>query len=698
MMRLALTWRTAQRASELLVTAHPSASLRELLGNQERLFVNDREVTAETSLAAAGLRDGTVVSTQPVQPPVPVAPPGSLALLVASGAAAGASCAIPADGVVVGRSAPLALHDDEVSSRHFQLRSVGGTVTVADAGSSNGTVVAGERVAGERSVASGELIWAGRTALTVVTAPVRDAALADTPDGQRRYSRSPRLVDRPRARPIVIPEPPPEPQKAPFPMLALVVPVLAGAAMAALMRQPDYLAFVALSPIMLIGNAITERRRGTRGHRQRVADFEQRSEQARAVLAAAQQAELGYRRRVHPDPASLLLIVAAPSRRLWERHPDDDDFLALRIGTGRVRWTPRQPDRPADQASEGVHELLDAPVVLAMPECGVAGLTGRPVGTRALARAMLLSVAVLHSPREVTVTVLTGPDSAADWDWLRWLPHARQPDAHDGLVRIGNDDASIRQRLAELNAVLEGRRPGTVAGRRPARPEVSDLVVLDGSYRLRLGFDLAALLRDGPAAGMYFLCLDDTAAQLPTECRRAIVELTDDQGATTARVLRSADEHDSVNADVVPPAVCEAAARALAPVTATVAKTSAGASEHVRIARVTNLVRSLEQMKQANVWVLGLDERGAPDYMDFDFRTDCVLVLGREGAGLHDLVKKTCDHLLRIPMAGMVSSLNVSVAGAVVMYEAMRQRSRPAEAQAIPKPAAPAKPRKGLGP
>ena len=137
--------------------------------------------------------------------------------------------------------------------------------------------------------------------------------------------------------------------------------------------------------------------------------------------------------------------------------------------------------------------------------------------------------------------------------------------------------------------------------------------------------------------------------------------------------------------------------RRAAPVSATVAKTSAGASEHVRIARVTNLVRALEQMKQANVWVLGLDERGAPDYMDFDFRTDCILVLGREGAGLHDLVKKTCDHLLRIPMAGAISSLNVSVAGAVVMYEAMRQRSRPAQPIPNPKPAAPAKPRKGLG-
>jgi 23S rRNA (guanosine2251-2'-O)-methyltransferase len=132
--------------------------------------------------------------------------------------------------------------------------------------------------------------------------------------------------------------------------------------------------------------------------------------------------------------------------------------------------------------------------------------------------------------------------------------------------------------------------------------------------------------------------------------------------------------------------------RRSAPVTGTVAKTSAGASEHVRIARVTNMVQTLEKLKKKNVWVLGLDERGSPDYMDFDFKTDCVLVLGREGAGLHDLVKKTCDHLLRIPMGGMVSSLNVSVAGAIVMYEAMRQRRPIVEAVKKPK-----KERKGLG-
>jgi 23S rRNA (guanosine2251-2'-O)-methyltransferase len=114
--------------------------------------------------------------------------------------------------------------------------------------------------------------------------------------------------------------------------------------------------------------------------------------------------------------------------------------------------------------------------------------------------------------------------------------------------------------------------------------------------------------------------------------------------------------------------------RRSAPLSPVAVKASAGAAEHLRIARVVNLVRALEDLKRQNIWVIGLDERGAADYDQFDLTGDLVLVLGREGAGLHDLVRHTCDHLLRIPMAGGVSSLNVSAAGAVVLYEAYRQR------------------------
>jgi 23S rRNA (guanosine2251-2'-O)-methyltransferase len=139
--------------------------------------------------------------------------------------------------------------------------------------------------------------------------------------------------------------------------------------------------------------------------------------------------------------------------------------------------------------------------------------------------------------------------------------------------------------------------------------------------------------------------------------------------------------------------------RRSAPLSAVTAKTSAGASEHVRIAQVVNITRALEAMKKQNIWIVGLDERGTPDYTDFDFRQDVCLVLGSEGSGLHDLVKRTCDHLLRIPMSGSVSSLNVSVAGAVVMYEAMRQRRSGIARATLPPPneSKPAKPRKGLG-
>lgn len=118
--------------------------------------------------------------------------------------------------------------------------------------------------------------------------------------------------------------------------------------------------------------------------------------------------------------------------------------------------------------------------------------------------------------------------------------------------------------------------------------------------------------------------------------------------------------------------------RRSAPLSPVAVKASAGAAEHLRIARVVNLVRALEDLKRQNLWIIGLDERGTQDYDEFDFTGDCVLVLGREGAGLHDLVRRTCDHLLRIPMAGGVSSLNVSAAGAVVLYEAFRQRRRAA--------------------
>jgi 23S rRNA (guanosine2251-2'-O)-methyltransferase len=118
--------------------------------------------------------------------------------------------------------------------------------------------------------------------------------------------------------------------------------------------------------------------------------------------------------------------------------------------------------------------------------------------------------------------------------------------------------------------------------------------------------------------------------------------------------------------------------RRAAGVTPVVAKSSAGASEHLPIAKVTNIARTVEELKARNLWIVGLDERASRFYDALDYNMDCALVLGAEGKGLHDLVRRKCDFLVSIPMLGKVPSLNVSVAAGVVLYEIVRQRTKAA--------------------
>jgi len=117
--------------------------------------------------------------------------------------------------------------------------------------------------------------------------------------------------------------------------------------------------------------------------------------------------------------------------------------------------------------------------------------------------------------------------------------------------------------------------------------------------------------------------------------------------------------------------------RRSASVTGTVAKVSAGASEHLPITKVTNISRTLEELKEKELWIVGLDERGEQTYDQVDYKMHCAVVLGAEGKGLHDLVRRHCDFLVSIPMLGQVPSLNVSVAAGIVLYEVVRQRRKP---------------------
>lgn len=114
--------------------------------------------------------------------------------------------------------------------------------------------------------------------------------------------------------------------------------------------------------------------------------------------------------------------------------------------------------------------------------------------------------------------------------------------------------------------------------------------------------------------------------------------------------------------------------RRAAGLTDTVERASAGALAHMPVARVKNLVRAMEQMKESGYWLVGLDERADKSYTEVDLKSSVGIVLGREGEGLHELTRKRCDFLVSIPTTGPVRSLNVSVAAGVMLFEAVRQR------------------------
>ena len=111
-----------------------------------------------------------------------------------------------------------------------------------------------------------------------------------------------------------------------------------------------------------------------------------------------------------------------------------------------------------------------------------------------------------------------------------------------------------------------------------------------------------------------------------------------------------------------------------APLSATVVKASAGASAHLPVVRVNNLVNAIDEMKERGIWIVGVDPAGTKDWTGFDYNGPVALVLGGEHKGLRRLVREHCDVLVRLPMLGKIQSLNISVAAGIVLYEVVRQR------------------------
>ena len=613
-MELPLTVSMAARSPvDVLVRAEPDATIGELAAalaqhldlpasagqSPPALYLGPSLLAPGEELSAAGLLQGSVVGMGMAVPAQPNGD-GPVEVAVLGGPAAGPSVALsPGETVTVGRSrdSGLTIEDPQVSRNHARVTIDWDGAVLEDAGSTNGVGWAGHRILGAQRLAAGDVFQIGDSVVSVREVETA-ARVLDPPaaNGTRGFNRPPRIAPPALATEIEVPVQPTEPQGLRFPLISLLAPVLIGVALVLLLHQIVYLAFVALSPVMVLSNYLGDRRRGRRDYRTQLAAYQQATATFDATMSAAVAADERLSRVRLPDPAAIRRTATAPTTRLWERRREDNDFLRLRIGLA---------DAPAHiqvkGGAEGAPPLARlVPAAIDVAEAGIVGLAGPRPATLAWARAMLSQTAALHSPGDVRIVVLTGQDGAGDWAWTAWLPHLVPPDPSWDCSRlVGVGRQQVEDRLTVLRRLIDDRLETARSQLRAGPPLGSRiLVVLDGARRLRTLDGIAEVLRRGPEAGVFALCLDEHETSLPEECQVAVVA-SNPSGSRAVVHRKGAAPVEGVIVDGVSTEGAERVSRALASLR------ESGPGQGGRGVELPRSVRLLD--------LLGLDEPTAAD-------------------------------------------------------------------------------------
>jgi DNA segregation ATPase FtsK/SpoIIIE, S-DNA-T family len=496
------------------------------------IVVDGRFCHVDLALTEIGLYEGARIRPADGAPDGVEASPTVLELRVIAGFDAGQSVPLTPAGVVVGRDADcdLTLSDEGVSRRHLRVQpSPGGLrAAVTDLDSVNGTWVEGKRIRQATDVEPEAVFEAGDVALIVAPRlpglpvdPVRQANLAGTiPFNRPPRNRPPAADDA-----LTAPEEPTDASRSRFSFASAFGPLVLGVVMVLLLHNILFALFCLLSPVMVIGSFLEQRRAANRTSRGDRRDYDQKMKAFKRDVATRQGDELTRRRESFPDLAEITRRATAPDPRLWERRPFDSDFLALSGGYGEVPFRPRLADRhtPGGDAEVVLAEhgwLQLAPVEVPLAKGGVVGIVGDRGQALSLARALLCQAAVLHGPADLTVAVLTEPGGREDWDFVKWLPHAR-------------DAGGAAGRQLAVGTTAGAALAGELADRDPDDPR-QVLAVLDSPALIEgRGAAGRALLRAGEKVSG--IVIARTSERLPAACT-TVVELADEAGE--ARLLR----------------------------------------------------------------------------------------------------------------------------------------------------------------
>jgi len=417
----------------------------------------------------------------------------------------------------------------------------------------------------ETAWASGGMLTVGTSLLALADVEERDASLSVDPEGVTLdFNRPPRLLPPERRTEFALPTEPGRPQRQSFPLVMMLLPLVAAIAIVLFTGRWYFLIFGLLSPLMYLGQYLTSKRQGKHTYRAQMQQYRERKARVERDARQALWAERAARRRDLPDPAALLLLATGPRARLWERRSTDPDWLDLRVGTADLPSEVEIDDPSKDAHNRKTRwSAPDVPASVPLLSAGVLGVAGRGDRARQTGAWLTAQLVALHSPAALRVVVLSAAGDDAHWHWVRWLPHTRGG-ADDGYVAaVGTDDETIARRVSELGALLETRKRALEDRRVGPRAlsEQSVVVVMDGARRLRLLPGVVSLLKEGPSVGIRFICLDEDERQLPDEAQAVVTS-----NGPWLRLRRSAEDTvDCVRPDEVTVAWCERLARGLAP-------------------------------------------------------------------------------------------------------------------------------------
>ena len=653
-----------------------------------------RTLARETRVAEADLRSGDCCRFDIAPPPEPSAAFGVNAVAeVLAGPDQGSEFELATGPSDIGRADTCEIQlEDELSSRQHARVVVSDEIRLHDLGSTNGVLVNGTLISRPTRVQPHDIVTIGATDLRF---GIKESVCSENDLPSLRFNRPPNIFRRFEGLDIKIPAPPGDPPKNRFSITSAIVPLVMVLGMYLYLTASGqefpmiFLAFMLMSPVIAVGSYYENRTWNRRDHGDIIRQHSTLVSRRVSELEAARDEELASRVHESPSAKQSAQFTSDLSPRLWERHPDQPEFLNLRVG--RASQNSRSTvsvesggshllREELEEIPEQFRQIDDAPAIANLQQVGGLGISGSLDEVNAVARALVVQLAGLHSPSDLILTGLFGETEAHAWKWLGWLPHIRSAvsplsEAHFGIGT--STSPTVLNDLLRVHAdrlrLREERLDGGTAG-----PAI--VVIIDESAPIERT-SLRPILEDGMALGLHFIWLASARSRLPRACG-AVLDVRGHPAGAVLGLRSLGEEIAPVETETASLVEAMDFARSIAPVSEVGGRVGIAASVPERVSLV-DLLGGLAVLNDSDAiadrWHQGEEllaqgkvlrlrapvglQSDAP--LSIDIRTDGphALVAGTTGSGKSELLQTYVASLAATHSAEHVTFLLVDYKG-----------------------------------